>query len=158
MRGYSEIANFLKVVGVIIVGKLIPIRISRIAMSSQEYNQSINVITQYYILHKIIFTNVNYITISWLNTLRRRPCSRNLGCRGGEKDGTLFARRKQGWTSWAAGNFGLFFSRLSVCICCRFEISITFQSSSVEENLDLLIFWFFIITDWKTSWIASLLG
>lgn len=67
MRGYSEnskIANFLKVVGVIIVGKLIPIRISRIAMSSQEYNQSINLITQYYILHKIIFTNVNYITIS----------------------------------------------------------------------------------------------
>ena len=50
MRGYSEIANFLKVVGVV--------------MSSQEYNQSINVITQYYILHKIIFTNVNYITIS----------------------------------------------------------------------------------------------
>lgn len=65
--------------------KLIPIRISRIAMSSQEYNQSINVITQYYILHKIIFTNVNYITISWLNTLRRRPCSRNLGCRGGKR-------------------------------------------------------------------------
>ena len=63
MRGYSEIANFLKVVGVT-VGKLISIRISRIAMSSQEYNQSINVITQYYILHKIIFTNVNYITIS----------------------------------------------------------------------------------------------
>ena len=158
MGGYSEIANFLKVVGVIIVGKLIPIRMWRIAMSSQEYNQSINVITQYYILHKIIFTNVNYITISWLNTLRRRPCSRNLGCRGGKKT-VLYLQGESKDEKAEQRGISVYSSPDSVFVSVAGSRFLLLSSHLAwKKILDLLIFWFFIITDWKTSWIASLLG
>lgn len=158
MRGYSEIANFLKVVGVT-VGKLISIRISRIAMSSQEYNQSINVITQYYILHKIIFTNVNYITISWLNTLRRRPCSRNLGCWGGGGKTVLYLQGESKDEKAEQRGISVYSSPDSVFVSVAGSRFLLFSSHLAWKKIsDLLIFWFFITTDWQTSWIASLLG